>query len=232
MPFSGSPLPAPKHRFFELPREHGAVAIFSLATTVSLFLCKEQVTSASGALLLLWLIMMSIHDGKLLCAISMLSMILMFVSGHSSIAIFFVLIFLGIEVTQSNQKAEALWWREIVGLSGAALAPLTIAFLIMGEVQTVLPAALALIASTMTGVCTIHVCRSDLKVNPLATGLLSLFFWIWLAAINSMLALISLIPYLVQIFWIYKIRKPNFKQLGIAQAVSLALVSLAILFLH
>ncbi|HNB24007.1 MAG TPA: hypothetical protein PKZ32_16435 [Candidatus Melainabacteria bacterium] len=229
MSYIDLPMPARKYFFFKLPSEHGAVAVFSLATVVSLFLCRAELTPVAGALVLLWLIMMSTHNDKLLFFLTVLSALFMCLFGNSLVALFLFLSFLGIELTKASKAAESLWWREIVGLSGAALAPLVVAGLIAGNLQSILPAALAFLASVMTGIFLIHACRPEMKVSPLPTALFSLVFWIWLACLNSTLTLASLLPYCLQILWILKRKRPYLKQLGLAQAACMTLVSLAIL---
>lgn len=232
MAYIRSQLPARNHAPFELPKEHGAVAVFSMSTVVSLCLCHAELTTVTGALIMLWLMMMSTHYEILLFLMTALSMLLMCLSGKLAVALFSLLVFLGIEVTQTSQAAEDLWWREIVGLSGAALAPFAVSSLLSGNFQSIILASLAFLASIMTGLCLIHVCRPELKVNPMTTAFLSLFFWILLAGLRPMLALVSLFPYCLQVLWILKVKRPYFKQLGLAQAACMTIVSLAILFLH
>ena len=232
MSYIRSLLPARNHTPFELPKEHGAVAVFSLSTVVSLCLCHTELTAVTSALIMLWLMMMSTHCETLLLIVTALSMLLMCLSGNVPVALLFLLVFLGIAVTQISQAAKDLWWKEIVGLSGAALAPLAVSSLLSGYFQSTILASLAFLASIMTGLCLIHACRPELRVNPLTTALLSLFFWVLLAGLKPMLALVSLLPFCLQVLWILKVKRPHFKQLGLAQGACMTIISLAILFLN
>ncbi|MBX9948255.1 MAG: hypothetical protein K2Y39_03735 [Candidatus Obscuribacterales bacterium] len=232
MSFFRSRLTCTNQPILKLPREHGAVTVFSLATLVSLFLSFGELTRLAWALVLLWLMMVSAYDCKLLFRTTCLSILLMGLCGNLTGALFFLLVFFGIETIKSSHGVRDLWWREILGLSGAALAPLLLNGLILSNFQSTLIACLAFLASVMTGISLIHARKPELNVNPIMTAILSLFLWIWLARLNPILTMACLAPFCLQVLWLFKAVSPSFKQLGIAQAACMTTVSLAVLFLH
>lgn len=232
MSHSVSPLNGRHPWMIWLPREHGAVTVFSFATLISLFLFRGDLAPIAGALLMLWLMMMSLHDQALLFLATVLSTLFMFACGQHLAAGLFLLAFLGLEIMQASTDVDDLWWREIVGLSGAALAPLLITGAISDNLQTVFCAAVALLASILTGLSLIHACRPELRGNPILSAGLSFLLWLSLAALNNRLTIVCLLPYCIQVLWILKRKKLSLKELGLAQAACLGLVSLSILLIY
>lgn len=213
------------------PNEHGAVVIFSLSTLVSLFLCQDKVTASAGALLAVWLMMLAVHNSVLLLAIAILAIGSMVCSGYVHAALFIGVVLAGIETIKTSTASKDLWWRELLGLAGAVITPLTLTALMGTDIGAVVTALLSLLAATMTGLCLIHTCRPELGVNPLPAAVVSFVFWIALAKTNVLAAMWCLPPYCLQALWLLQCKKPNFKQLGIAQSAAMLWVSGAIVLL-
>ncbi len=215
----------------KVPAERGAVVIFSLSTIVALFYCRSNITEAACALVVVWLMMLSAHNSRLLLAVSFPSIIAMALTGHIAAALFIGFVLLGIEMMQTSAEARHLWWRELIGLAGAGSIPLIAVALMAGEAAALMLAGTALLAAIMTGLCLIHACRPDLKVSPLPSALLSALFWIILEMLNPNLTISCLIPYCAQVLWILKRKRPGFKQLGLAQSACLLWIAASLVFL-
>lgn len=213
------------------PNEHGAVVIFSLSTLVSLLLCQDKAAATAGALLAVWLMMLAVHNSVLLLAIAILAIGSMVFSGYVHAALFIGVVLAGIETIKTSTASKDLWWRELLGLAGAVITPLTITTLVGTDIGTVFPALLSLLAATMTGLCLIHACRPELGVNPMPAAILSLVLWIALAKTDALAAMWCLPPYCLQALWILRCKKPSFKQLGIAQAAAMLWVSGVVILL-
>jgi len=231
MPLSTAVSPKQNPWLLKVPAERGAVVIFSLSTIVALFYCRFNITEAACALVVVWLIMLSAHNSLLLLAVSCPSIIAMALTGHIAAALFIGLVLAGVQMMQVSAEARHLWWRELIGLAGAGSIPLIVVALMAGEAAALMLAGTALLAAIMTGLCLIHTCRPDLKVSPLPTALLSAFLWVVLAALNPILTISCLIPFCAQVLWIWKRKKPGFKQLGLAQSACLLWVAASLIFL-
>lgn len=220
---------SPKDKTWTLkfPNEHGAVVIFSLSTVVSLFLCQDKVTATAGALLAVWLMMLATHNRALLLGIAFLAFVTLACSGYLHAALFIAVALAGIEIIKTSAASKDLWWRELVGLAGAVITPLALTALIGADIRPVFTAFLSLLAATLAGMCLIHASRPELGVNALPTAILSFVLWIALAKTNALVAMWCLPPYCLQALWLLRCLKPNFKQLGIAQAVAMLWVSVA-----
>lgn len=213
------------------PSEHGAVVIFSLSTIVSLSLCQDNVAATAGALLAVWLMMLAVHNSVLLLSIAFLAIVSMVCSGYVHAALFTGVVLAGIETIKTSAASKDLWWRELIGLSGAVTTPLALTALIGADIGSVSTALLSLLAATLAGMCLIHACRPELGVNALPSAILSFVLWIALAKINALVAMWCLLPYCLQALWLLQRKKPSFKQLGITQAMAMLWVSVATILL-
>ncbi|MCC7529137.1 MAG: hypothetical protein IT342_11470 [Candidatus Melainabacteria bacterium] len=214
------------------PSEHGAVVIFSLSTLVSLFLCQDKVTATALALLAVWLMMLAAHNSVLLLAIALLAIVSLVCCGYAPAALFIAVVLAGIEMVKTRTASKDLWWRELIGLAGAVITPLALTALIGADIGPVFTASLSLLSATLAGMYLIHAWRPELRVNPLPIAILSLVLWIALAKTNALVAIWCLPPYCLQVLLLLLRQKPNFKQLGIAQAVAMLWVSVATILLR
>lgn len=221
---------SPSGKFsLRLPREHGAVAVFSLSTILSLSLCRSHPVCVASSLAILWLMMSAKHSLFLLTVITLVSAFGLQTGGHSIAAIFIFAIFCALLLLQKSDSAKQLWWREILGLAGACCAPLCMTAIVADNYGWIVLTGNCLLAGIMTGLALIHALRSELKVSPLLTASLSFVLWLSLANQNPFLTALCLFPFCMQAVWIAKYPTPDYKALGIAQMCSLSFSAVMLL---
>ena len=218
-----------KQGILRLPQEHGAVVTFSIATVLALALSHSNIAAVPTGLILLWLLMLSAHNFVFLFSVSALGAVLLISQGYVLAALFLFAAFLAMETMQERNSGKEFWWRELVGLGGAVIAPFAMTSSISGCFNEMLFACLSLLAGVMTGLFLIHVSRPELKVSPTLTAVLSVVLWAILVALRPQLALVFALPFVVQLCWIRACRKPQYKQLGIAQGISLFWIAASLL---
>lgn len=214
----------------KLPREHGAVGVFSLTTLMSLCLCPSNLVGVATGLALLWLMMTAKDNFRLLASISLFSILAFSFTGCPLAAVFVFAVFCALQFLQHSNNAKEFWWREIFGLTGAVLAPLMLTAFLSDASSLLLLAGTCFLAVVFTGVAIIHALRPELKIGPCVTASLALLFWILLAIQNMLLAVLCLLPFLVQGAWIARNPRPGYKELGIAQICSLFFSAAMLLF--
>lgn len=229
MAFNSSILRTGENFTLKLPKEHGAVGVFSLATILSLSLSQSHVASVACGLAILWLMMTAKDNFLLLATISFLSASILCFAGHPQAAVFVLALFCGLQLMHNKNSAKEFWWREILGLSGAVLVPLLMTALLSGNYRSILIPGNCLLAGVMTGLAIIHASRQELKIHPALTACLSFLLWLLLALQNPLLTGLCLIPFVMQVIWISKGAKPGYKALGILQIGSLFFSSIMLL---
>ncbi len=221
-PFAG------KQCSFKLPKEHGAVVVFSLSCIISLLLCRAEPTVAACSEIVLWAMVLSMHQPRQLLVVTALGILVLQLFFGAPLALLIAIVWVGLQATKSSHARNGFWWREAVGMSGVALAPLMVSYLVAGDHSLPLTAAAALLAAVFTGSALIRVSRKETRVNPIPAALLSLVLWLCLTAASPIIAALSLIPYVAQSIWLVQESSPSFKTLGQIQSLSLLWVAAAI----
>lgn len=220
--------PSSEQLSFKLPREHGAVVVFSLACIVSLLLCRADPIIMVVCELVFWAMMMSLHHPRQLFLIAFLSMLALQLLSGSILAVWIGVVWLGAQTTMWSPTGKIPWWKEALGVSGACLAPLVVSLILTGEPALHSIVALSLLASIFTGSGLVRASRKDVLGDSLRSALLALLLWVCLALASPMTAALSLIPYVAQSAWLAEVTKPSFKQLGQVQCLCLLWVGVVI----
>lgn len=213
---------------FKLPREHGAVVVFSLACIISLLLCRTDPLGMVAAELVLWAMMMSLDRPRQLLIIALLSMVALQLLYSSLLALWIGVVWLGAQVTTSAVPGKIPWWREALGISGACVAPLVVSLILAGDSGLHIIVAASLLASIFTGSALIRAARKETLENPIRSAILALALWIVLALASPITAALSLIPYVTQSVWLSTEIKPSFKKLGQVQSACLLWVAIVV----
>ncbi|MBX9692919.1 MAG: hypothetical protein K2Z81_11090 [Cyanobacteria bacterium] len=221
---------APVNDTFKLPKENGAVVVFSMACLFSILLSRDNLPIIALAEIALWAMMLSLHRPRQLLLITFVGMVVL-LSGPAPLSLWIAVVYAGIQVTSSRFSKIDSWLREILGLTGAILAPLMVSYVVTQDLPLHVTVTGVLVAATLTGTALIRVSHRETGVSPNPVALLSLFLWISLAAFNSSIVALVLIPYVVQGLWTSKVPKPSFKQFGQIQCFCLLWVAM-ILTLH
>lgn len=221
---------APVNDTFKLPKEHGAIVVFSMACLISLFLCRDNLPLIALAEVMLWAMILSLHRPRQLLLITFVGMVV-FLFGPAPLPLWIAVVYAGSQVTSSRFSKIDSWIRETLGLTGAILAPIMVSYVVTEDLPLHFTVAAVLVAATLTGTALIRVSHREAGVSPNPVALLSLLLWVSLAAFNSLIIALVLIPYVVQSLWILKVPKPSFKQFGQVQCLCLIWVAM-ILTLH
>lgn len=221
---------APVNDTFKLPKEHGAVVVFSMACLISLLLCRDNLPIIALAEIVLWAMILSLHRPMQLLLITSAGMAVLFF-GPTPLALWIAVVYAGSQVTSSRCSKIDSWLRETLGLTGAILAPIMVSYVVTQDLPLHFTVAAVLVAATLTGTALIRVSHRETGVSPNPVALLSLLLWVSLAAFNSLIIALVLLPYIVQSLWILKVPKPSFKQFGQIQCLCLLWVMM-ILTLH
>jgi hypothetical protein len=215
-----------EHWSLRLPKEHVAIVVFSLACVISLLLCRTEPIIITCCQLVLWAMVLSLHHQRQLLLLAMLGMLALHALYGVPLAAWIAVVWAGVQATRDF--STRFWWREALGLSGAALAPLMVSCILSGDYALHLIAGSALLAATLTGSALTRVSRTDTRVSSIPAALLSLFLWVYLAVTSPITAAIALVPYVAQSVWLIKVSKPSIKQLGRMQSACLFWVATTI----
>lgn len=209
-----------RHWTFQLPREHGAVLVFSLSCIISLLICHTDPLYVAGSQLILWSMILSLHREEQLLIVATIGIIVLQLLSGTSAATWIAVVWAGSHVARSSSR-KGFWWKEALGLSGSALAPIVLSYLLNGNFMLHLIVLTTLLAAIFTGTAFIRVTHKETGVTPLPTAVFSLILWLCLAATAPVIASLSLIPYVAQSIWILQSPRASFKQLGQAQSLCL-----------
>jgi len=209
-----------------LPRERGAVIVFSLSCLLSLLLSLGDPARTAMADLFLLLMLTSLHDEIQLGVVTAAAAATLTLVAGPLPGLWVSLIWLGIQFTHSRSSRKDMWWQELLGVAGVALAPLVFSCIFSGEVFLHFVAADALLASIFMSSALIRASRRDALVTPMPAMLLSFGLWLLLAYMEPPVAALSLIAYLAQTMWLVRVKRPSFKHLGLVQSACLFWVSL------
>lgn len=214
-----------------LPKEHGAVVVFSLACIISLLLCRDNLPTMALCEVVLWTMILSLHRSTQLLVVTFLGMVVLFLYSPLPLSLWIAVVCAGSRVTSSRSSKIHTWLREVLGLTGAISAPIMASYVITQDFHLHLTVAGVLVCATLTGTALIRASHREMGVTPHPVAAVSFLLWIFLTASNPLIVSIVLIPYVAQSIWILKVPKPSLKQLGQAQCLCLLWVSI-ILALH
>ncbi len=215
-------------RLFLLPREHGAVIVFSLASIGSLLLCRAHLPAMVLAELILWSMILSLHRAKQLLLITVLGSIMLQLFLGTALASWLWVVWAGSRVARSTSFKTGMWWKEGLGLAGSALAPLVVSYMLVGNLPVHLLVACVFVAATLTGAALIRAIHRETHVTPIPAFLLSIVLWICLAAVQPLVVVASLMPFVAQSLWLVSPYKPSFKRLGQVQCLTLLWVAIVL----
>lgn len=214
---------------FRLPKEHGAVVVFSLACIISLLLCRSEPLIMVICELVLWAMITSLHQPRQLFLIAFLSMLALQLLSGSLLALWIGVVWLGAQVTIWAPNGKIPWWKEALGVSGGCLAPLAVSLLLVGDPALHSLVLSAFLASIFTSSALVRASRKDVLGDPLKSALLALLLWACLVIASPITAALSLIPYVTQGAWLAEVTsRPSFGQLGQVQSLCLLWVAVVI----
>ncbi len=215
-----------------LPREHGIVVIFSIASLFSLIV---QVNSGPfcAAIIFLWLLVLSMQNPRQLTALT-ISGALFSVLINPLLALWLLIVGLSLLLIKISRSKHSLLL-EFTGLGGATLTPLMTAYLINPDGKILLTIATALMAAVYSSAAIVHgVIHLSGKGNhermrAILNMILALPFWIGFALLDPSASRLSLIAYIGLILWLHKSKTTSLKELGMLSAFCLTWVSLTLL---
>lgn len=217
---------APANDALKLPKEHGAVVVFSMACLLALLLCRNNLLIIALAEVVLWAMILSLHRPRQLLLVTIAGMVMLLIFAPTPLSLWIAVVYAGSLVTSSRLSKIAVWLRETLGLTGAILAPIMVSYVVTQDLQLHLTVGAVLVAATLTGTALIRVSHRETKVTPNPSFLLAMLLWILLAAFNPLIIALVLTPYIAQSVWILNVPKPSFKKLGQVQCLCLFWVSL------
>jgi len=218
---------------FKLPREYGAIVVFVLASTISLVLSVKEFAFIACLQLCLWPLILSAHRPQQLLLLTVLAVIILHLLAGLPFALWIAAVAVGIFAVSSSSLRLGALLRELIGLSGAALAPLVFSCLLAltqtSDLSLHLSSIFALLAATLTSSTLIYLCRKQRTVALVLLAVLSLFLWLGLSVLSPSVAALSLVAYVLQGLWLVPDAPHSYKQLGQVQSLCLLWVSIAML---
>lgn len=121
-----------------LPKEHGAVVVFSLACIISLLLCRDNLPTMALCEVVLWTMILSLHRSTQLLVITFLGMVVLFLYSPSPLSLWIAVVCAGSRVTSSRSSKIHTWLREVLGLTGAISAPIMASYVIYSRFPSAL----------------------------------------------------------------------------------------------
>ncbi|HEY9788682.1 MAG TPA: hypothetical protein V6D17_25060 [Candidatus Obscuribacterales bacterium] len=212
----------------KLPKEHGAVVIFSLASSLSASLAVKGPVFALG-LLVLWLAFLSLHR-PLQCALIAVggAFIMWLSSGNPMASVTPLFMAGGLKIVEAAAARLNAPGRETFGILGVSILPFMLAATAGSPLSDALLVGACFAACALTGNAIVRSARQELKAGvglPLA---ISALLWFGIALVEPVLLVLCCLPFSLEMFWLQGHEKPSFKSLGIAATVCMVLVTISL----
>lgn len=211
--------------WLKLPAEHGATVAFAFSTLLSLWLARGQFSQAALAIALLWLAFLTMHRTPVCLLAGLAGAPAAYVlSGEAGLAAVVALFPLALWL---GRRLPAAWGaRELVGMTGASLAPL-LCSLVLGSASA-LTACLAMSFAACAGVTAVRYLTGSKGRHLVAPAVLALGLWIALMMVDFSTASWCAFPFVVQIACKPAGGKAGFKTVGAIEALAYLWVTLSV----